>query len=142
MTQPTPEPVTLTIGRAILEDGKIAIQPNTPDAIQLQPGQPLHVQAQYRFEESNRESEQFRVRLRSHIGDDRPDDAVQSMNDRPLITDSEWGFVRQSFAAPAPGTYELWVDLRAEYGVHPWDGKGSETLDVAELAVAIPLTVA
>lgn len=137
----TQDPVTVTIGRAILEGGKVAIKASTPEEIRLAPGQPLHVQAQYRFEESNRESEQFRVRLRSHIGDDRPDDAVHSMNDRPLITDSEWGFVRQSYRAPSAGKHELWVDLRAEYGVHPWDGKGSETLDAAELAVAIPLFV-
>lgn len=137
-----PEPLVVTVARAILEGGTVSVKSALPDSIELRAGQPLHLHLEYRFEEGGQEQEEFLVRLRSRFGGQEAPDAHHHFRDHLLMPDAEWGSVRQAYDAPDPGDHELFVDVEAQYARHPWrKGKGEESLDRSQFAVTVPVHV-
>ncbi len=132
---------SVVVAQAIIEGGHIRVDDRLPETIQLRHGQDLHLDFLYRFEEADGDREEFRVRMRSRLGDFEAPEVERQLRDRPLIPDEEWGRIRQAYEAPPVGTHRLTVDFEADYGSRPWSGKGGETVERSETSHEVTVIV-
>lgn len=135
------EPVHITVAEAVIESGHVRMEDLLPETITLKPGQDLQLDFVYRFHEAEGDREEFMIRMRSSLGDDRAPEASHRLRDRPILQDEEWGRIRQVYTNAELGSHQLMVDCEAKYGSRPWRGKGGESLERSESVHEVTVVV-
>lgn len=106
--------VNLVVAKADIVGG-IRIKPEAPEAVEGLPGSRLLVKFSYKFEETSRERDSFRIQLTSRLGKSEAEPALFEHRDRPGVADDKRGFVVQTYALPAGGDHVLEWRAAAEY---------------------------
>ncbi|HLE46880.1 MAG TPA: hypothetical protein VI818_01180 [Candidatus Thermoplasmatota archaeon] len=121
-----------------VDDGLSIDAEDSVEAI-LRTGESMHLGLHFRYVDASAQRESLFLRLASTVGATSPPPVERRFRDRPILKDTEFGTIDQTFSFAEPGTFEGTFRAEAEYERADW--LRAKTRGVQRHLVEVPVRV-